>query len=144
MGRIMAIDYGEKRIGLAVTDVLKMIANPLGTVSSADALDYLKNYFSKNEVECVLIGDPKRLNDKPSSCAAKAHAFAEKIKKTFPAVKVVRVDERYTSKMASQALIDSGAKKKTRQRKELLDTLSATIILQNYLESLDFQNNQNV
>ncbi len=144
MGRIMAIDYGKKRIGLAVTDTLKMIANPLCTVQNADIWAYLKEYFSSHDVECVLVGDPKRMNDKPSSCAGKAHAFAKKLGATFPSLKIVRVDERYTSKMASQALIASGAKKKTRQRKELLDTLSATIILQNYLETLDFQNSQNL
>jgi putative holliday junction resolvase len=138
MGRILAIDYGEKRCGIAVTDSLKMIANALQTVESKELMIFLKNYFQKEAVETVVIGEPKRMSNEPSSIAPKIEKFISDFKKLFPEIKVERVDERFTSKMAFQTMIDAGLKKKDRQNKALVDTISATIILQSYLESKSF------
>ncbi len=131
----MAVDYGAKRVGLAVTDPLQMIANPLTTVATKDIWDFLKDYLSNNEVSCLVVGDAKRSDGSPTHSTAIINAFVRKFEKVHPAVKVVLFDERYTSKMAQRAMIDAGAKKKTRQRKELIDTISAAIILQSFLES---------
>lgn len=138
MGRILAIDYGEKRCGIAVTDSLKMIANALQTVDTKDLLTFLKNYFQKEAVEIVVFGEPKRMSNAPSSIAPKIEKFISDFKILYPEIKVERIDERFTSKMAFQTMIDSGLKKKDRQNKALLDTISATIILQSYLESKSF------
>jgi putative Holliday junction resolvase len=128
MGRIMAIDYGQKRVGLAVTDELQLIANSLTTVRSADIIAFLKDYLSKEKVDCIVVGEPKQMNNTPSE------SFVRLLKKTFPTVPVERMDERFTSKMAFQAMIDGGLKKKDRQNKELVDSISATLILQSYME----------
>ena len=133
MPRILAIDYGEKRTGIAVTDEMQIIASGLTTIPTATALDFLKTYFSKERVEKVLIGDPKQMNGDPSQSAAIINAFTEKFTQQFPDMSVVRVDERFTSKMAFQTMIDSGLKKKQRQNKALIDEISATILLQDYL-----------
>lgn len=138
MGRILAIDYGEKRCGIAVTDSLKMIANALQTVDTKELLTFLKNYFQKEAVEIVVVGEPKRMSNEPSSITPKIEKFISDFKKLYPEIKVERVDERFTSKMAFQTMIDSGLKKKDRQNKALVDTISATIILQSYLESKSF------
>jgi putative Holliday junction resolvase len=138
MGRILAIDYGEKRCGIAVTDSLKMIANALQTVDTKELLNFLKNYFQKESVEIVVVGEPKRMSNEPSSIAPKIEKFISDFKKLYPEIKVERIDERFTSKMAFQTMIDSGLKKKDRQNKALVDTISATIILQSYLESKTF------
>jgi putative Holliday junction resolvase len=134
MARIMAIDYGSKRVGIAVTDPLQMISTGLTTVHSKDLIDFLKTYLTKEEVECIVVGEPKRMNNEPSDSARFIEPFVLHLKRTFPKVKVERMDERFTSKMAFQAMIDSGLKKKDRQNKELVDEISATIILQSYME----------
>lgn len=140
MSRIMAIDYGSKRVGIAVTDNLQLIATGLTTVHSKDILEYLKRYFSKEEVDCVVVGEPKRMDNSASESEHLIQQFIRNMNNAFPGLKVERMDERFTSKMAFQTMIDSGLKKKARQNKELVDEISATIILQSYLE---FINNKN-
>lgn len=129
----MAIDYGSKRVGIAVTDTLQIIATGLTTVHSKDLIDFLRNYFLKEEVECIVVGEPKRLNNEPSDSARFIEPFVLHLKRTFPDIQVERMDERFTSKMAFQTMIDSGLKKKDRQNKDLVDEISATIILQSYM-----------
>lgn len=133
MPRILAIDYGLKRTGIAVTDEMQLIASGLTTIASETTLDFLKDYFAKEKVERVLIGDPKQMNGQPSQSAPLIEAFIEKFKTQFPDMQLDRVDERFTSKMAFQTMIDSGLKKKQRQDKALIDEISATILLQDYL-----------
>jgi len=134
MGRILAIDYGQKRVGLAVTDELQMIAHNLDMVHSKDVLDYLARYIKNNNVEIFVVGEPKQMNNTPSESAVLVEAFIKQLAKKFPDIKIARVDERFTSKMAFQTMIDAGLKKKDRQNKGLVDSISATIILQTYLE----------
>jgi len=134
MGRILAIDYGRKRVGLAVTDPLQMIANKLTTVSSHTIFDFLTDYFAKEIVDCVVVGYPKTLRDEPSESLRYINPFLKQFEKKYPDVKLELVDERFTSKMAFQTMIDAGLGKKQRQNKELVDAVSATIILQFYLE----------
>lgn len=131
--RILAIDYGMKRTGIAVTDDMQIIASGLTTVDSPKAIDFLKSYFIKERVEMVLIGEPKQMNGMPSESAPLIEAFVEKFRAQFPDMQLERVDERFTSKMAFQTMIDSGLKKKQRQDKALIDEISATIMLQDYL-----------
>ncbi len=131
--RILAIDYGLKRTGIAVTDEMQFIASGLTTVESPKALDFLKDYFAKEKVERVIIGDPKQMNGQPSESAPLVEAFIEKFNAQFPDMQLERVDERFTSKMAFRTMIDSGLKKKQRQDKALIDEISATILLQDYL-----------
>jgi putative Holliday junction resolvase len=133
MPRILSIDYGTKRCGIAVTDPLKMIATGLTTVHSKDIIDWLKKYMEKEAVETIVVGEPKDLRGNPTDATQHANAFVALLKRTFPALPVVRVDERFTSKMASKAIFDSGLKKKDRQNKELIDEVSATILLQHYM-----------
>ena len=133
MPRILAIDYGQKRTGIAITDELQIIASGLTTVPSETAIAFLADYFSKENVIKVLIGEPKQMNNEPSESAPIIEAFVTKFKLAFPDMKVVRVDERFTSKMAFQTMIDSGLKKKQRQNKALIDEISATIMLRDYL-----------
>ena len=135
MGRIMAIDYGKKRVGLAVTDELKMIANALTTVHSRDVFEFITEYTKEESVECIVIGEPKRFNNQASESEKYITPFVNRLKKNFKDIRIERFDERFTSKMASQTLVDAGYKKKDRQRKELVDSISATIILQSYLEA---------
>ncbi len=134
MGRILAIDFGKKRIGLAVTDPLKIIATGLTTVSNKEVLDFLKKYVENENVECIIVGDPKKLNNTPSSIAFEANKFVQKLKELFPTMKIEREDERFTSIMAHQTMLMGGLKKSDRQNKETVDMISATIILQGYLE----------
>jgi putative holliday junction resolvase len=134
MGRIIAIDWGQKRVGLAVTDELKIIATSLTTVPTGQVTDFLKDYLSKNVVECFVVGEPRQMDNSPSESAKFVESFIRKLNMDFPEIPVARMDERFTSKMASQAILDSGAKKKVRRDKSLVDTVSATIILQSYLE----------
>jgi putative Holliday junction resolvase len=134
MGRIMAIDYGTKRVGIAVTDPLQMIATGLKTIHAKDVILFMKDYFGKETVDCVVVGEPKQMNNAPSESAVHVEGFIRLLKKTFPGMKLERVDERFTSKMAFQTMIDSGLKKKDRQNKALVDEISATIILQSYME----------
>jgi len=131
--RILAIDYGIKRTGIAVTDEMQMIAFGLTTVASETAIAFLKDYFSKEKVERVIVGEPKQMNGTPSQSAEIINAFVAKFQVAFPEMPVNRVDERFTSKMAFQTMIDSGLNKKQRQNKALVDEIAATIILQDYL-----------
>ena len=136
--RILAIDYGQKRTGIAVTDEMQIIASGLTTIPSETVLNFLKDYFAKERVEKVLIGEPKQMNNEPSQSAPLIEAFVEKFKIEFPNIPLERVDERFTSKMAFQTMIDSGLKKKQRQNKALIDEISATIMLQDYLSRKGF------
>ena len=129
----MAIDYGNKRVGIAVTDPLKLIATPLDTVHAKDILDFLKAYTQKEPVETFVVGMPKNLENKPTDVTSAMVGFIRKLKKELPLIPVHTVDERFTSKMAFQAMIDGGLKKKDRRNKETVDKVSATIILQSYL-----------
>lgn len=133
MARILALDFGHKRTGIAVTDELQIIASGLTTVSTSDLLKFLEDYFSKENVELVLVGEPKQMDNTASQSEVSIQEFLKKFTEKFPAKKVERVDERFTSKMAFQSMIDSGLKKKQRQNKALVDEISATIILQSYL-----------
>lgn len=132
--RILAIDYGTKRVGVAVTDPGQLIATGLGTVHSKDILVYIENYLEKEAVECIVVGEPKRLNNETTQATVHVEGFIKQLRKKIPGIKIERMDERFTSKMAFQAMIDSGLKKKDRQNKELVDEISAVIILQSYLE----------
>lgn len=133
MPRILAIDYGFKRTGIAVTDELQIIASGLTTVPSDTAVAFLRDYFSKEKVAKVLIGEPKQMNGQPSESTPVIEKFVTDFKVAFPEMEIERVDERFTSKMAFQTMIDSGLKKKQRQNKALVDEIAATILLQEYL-----------
>ncbi|HBF88866.1 MAG TPA: Holliday junction resolvase RuvX [Bacteroidales bacterium] len=133
MGRILAVDYGNKRIGLAVTDPLKIIATGLTTVHSKDIWDFLSSYFMREKVDAVVVGFPKHLDNTATDATPHVVGFVNKLKKLYPSLEVHTLDERYTSKMAVQSMVESGMKKKNRQNKELIDEISATIILQNYM-----------
>src|SRR5690554_5981007 len=133
MSRILAIDYGKKRTGIAVTDPMRIIASGLKTVATPQLFVFLKEYFTQEKVEIVLVGEPKQMDGTPSESAEMITSFVDEFSKQFPFIKIERVDERFTSKMASRTLIDSGIKKKKRQDKALLDEVSATIMLQDYL-----------
>ncbi len=135
MGRILAIDYGLKRTGIAVTDELQIIASGLTTVDSEALLPFLKAYIATENVELFVIGKPKQMDNSDSESEVLIVAFLEKLAKEIPEIPVQRVDERFTSKMAFQTMIDSGLKKKQRRNKALVDEISATIILQSYLYS---------
>ena len=134
MARILAIDYGTKRVGVAVTDELQIIASGLTTVHSSEIVSFLKEYCQKEEVECIVVGEPKKLNNEATHSTEAIENFVAHLKKVFPTVKIDRIDERFTSVLASKAIIASGVKKKKRKEKGLLDEVSATIILQDYLE----------
>jgi putative Holliday junction resolvase len=133
MGRIMAIDYGRKRVGIAVTDELQLIANGLTTIASHEIFSFLKTYLRHEIVDTFIVGEPRQMNNLPSESLKFIIPFVNRLKKEFPDQTVEMVDERFTSKMAFQTMIDAGLKKKDRQNKELVDTISATIILQSYL-----------
>jgi len=133
MAQILAIDYGKVRTGLAVTDDMQIIASGLTTVPTAELLDFIKKYTKKENVELFLVGEPKQMNNQASESEVLIAPFISKLRTFFPDIPVKRVDERFTSKMAVQTMIDSGLKKKQRQNKALVDEISATIILQSYL-----------
>jgi putative holliday junction resolvase len=133
MPRILAIDYGQKRTGIAVTDELQIIASGLTTIASETAIDFLKTYFKNENVETIIVGEPRQMNGEPSQSAEIINKFVEKFKKNFPEMELKRVDERFTSKMAFQTMIDGGLKKKQRQNKALVDEIAATILLQDFL-----------
>ena len=135
MGRILAIDYGLKRTGIAVTDELQIIASGLTTVSTKELIPFLKDYINKEQVELFVVGEPKQMNNTPSESEELIISFLTKLKKQIPSIPIERVDERFTSKMAFQTMIDSGLKKKQRKNKALVDEISATLILQSYLYS---------
>lgn len=136
MGRILAIDYGTKRTGLAVTDEMQIIASGLTTVDTKVLLDFLKDYVSKEKVEKIVVGLPKQMNNTASESEVYIQKFLIKLAKAIPEIPVDRVDERFTSKMSIQTMIDSGLKKKQRRNKALIDEISATLILQSYLSSV--------
>ncbi len=133
MPRILAIDYGIKRTGIAVTDELQIIASGLTTIPSETIIPFLKDYFSKEKVSTVLIGEPKQMNGLPSESTPVIEKFVTVFSAAFPEIKIIRVDERFTSKMAFQTMIDSGLSKKQRQNKGLIDEIAATILLQDFL-----------
>lgn len=133
MPRILAIDYGQKRTGIAVTDELQIIASGLTTIASETIFTFLVQYFSSEKVSKILVGDPKQMNGEPSESAGIINTFVGELEKRFPEIPIVRVDERFTSKMAFQSMIDSGLSKKQRQNKALIDEISATIMLRDYL-----------
>ena len=133
MPRILAIDYGIKRTGIAVTDELQIIASGLTTIPSETIIPFLKDYFSKEKVSTILIGEPKQMNGLPSESTPIIEKFVTTFSTEFPEMKVVRVDERFTSKMAFQTMIDSGLSRKQRQNKGLVDEIAATILLQDFL-----------
>ena len=135
MGRILAIDYGTKRTGLAVTDEMQIIASGLTTVNTKMVLSFLKNYIVTENVEKFVVGLPKQMDNTASESEVYIQKFLEQLAKSIPNIPVERVDERFTSKMAFQTMIDSGLKKKQRQNKALIDEISATLILQSYLAS---------
>lgn len=133
MARLLAIDYGTKRTGIAVTDEMQLIASGLTTVPTEKLISFLKNYFTEEKVELVIIGEPKQKDGTHSNVEEEIKKFIQKFSEEFSEMKIDRMDERFTSKMAFQTMIDSGLKKKQRQNKALIDEISATIILQDYL-----------
>ena len=133
MARLLAIDYGTKRCGIAVSDPVQIIAQGLTTVHSKDIFDFLAAYFAKETVETIIVGEPKKMSGEATDATVHVNAFVKKLKVKFPSMKIERIDERFTSKMAFQTMIDSGLKKKARQDKALVDEISATIILQSYM-----------
>ena len=137
MGRILAIDYGSKRVGIAVTDPLRMIANGLTTVHSKDVISFLENYFKKESVDEIVVGEPKTLQNEKSDSARFIDPFVKHLQKKFPEKKIVRYDERFTSALAHQTMLMGGLKKKDRQNKETVDMVSATILLQDYMSFLE-------
>lgn len=134
MSRVLAIDFGRKRTGLAVSDPLKLIANRLTTISSHKIWDFLSDYFMKEDVETVVVGYPRQMNNEASDAVRYINPFLKKFQQKYPEVKLELQDERFTSKMAFQTMIDGGVKKQKRQDKSMIDAISATIILQGYLE----------
>ena len=135
MSRIVAIDYGKKRTGIAVTDPLQLIANGLTTVATSELFDFVMDYVRRESVERILVGLPKQMNNQPSENMKNITPFVNRLRKALPDMPVEFVDERFTSVLAHQAMLDGGLKKKDRQNKALVDEISATIILQSYLES---------
>ena len=136
MARILSIDYGKKRTGIAVTDPFQIIATGLTTVETPKLFPFLKDYFSKEPVELIIMGEPKNWDESDTHATPLVKKAVERLKKEFPAIPIKMVDERYTSKMASQAMIEMGLKKKQRQNKALVDEIAATIMLQEYLRSI--------
>ncbi len=134
MPRILAIDYGTKRVGLAVTDPMKIIATSLATVRAHDIIVYLKNYLQTETIECFVVGKPMKLDGSDSQSAVHVEKFISLLRKNFPEIKIERIDERYTSAIATRAMLEMGLKKKDRQKKENVDQLSAVLILQSYME----------
>ncbi len=135
MARILCIDYGLKRTGLAVTDPLQLIATALTTVESPRLINYLRDYLSKEEVELILIGEPKNWDDSDTHASMPVREIIKRLQKVFPKIPVQTIDERFTSKLASRAMIDMGMKKKQRQVKGIVDQVAATIMLQDFLRS---------
>ncbi len=133
LGRVLALDYGKKRTGIAVTDALQMIASGLTTVDTHQLLGFLTTYLEEETVVCFVVGLPKQMDNTPSESEALIQPFLKRLAKTFPAIPIERQDERFTSKMAKQSMLMGGAKKKQRRNKALVDEISATLILQAYL-----------
>jgi len=139
MARLLALDYGTKRVGIAITDEFQMIASGLCTIRAHDCMDFLKDYLSKESVSDIVIGLPKDLNNKKTDATPYVKGFAKQIRKEFPDLDVHFIDERFTSKIAFQSMIDGGLKKKDRQNKALVDEVSATLILQSFMEQKKFK-----
>jgi putative Holliday junction resolvase len=136
MGRILAIDYGKKRTGLAVSDPLQIIAGGLAAIESREVIDFLQKYTAREEVELFILGEPRQMNYELSENMPRVELFRRNLQKTIPNIRIQMVDERFTSVLAHRAMLDGGLKKKQRQNKALVDELSATILLQTYLETL--------
>ena len=136
MGRIIAIDYGRKRTGLAVTDTLKIIAGGLVTLPGNEVISFLKNYILSEDVELFLLGEPRQMNYQPSENMRRVEQFRKKLQESIPQIEIKMIDERFTSVLAHRAMLEGGLKKKERRNKELVDELSAVIMLQSYLESV--------
>ena len=136
MGKILAIDFGLKRTGIAITDENKIIASGLTTVDSKELMNFLIQICTKEIIETIVLGEPKRLNNEPSHITSNVHLLKEALEKQFPLIPIVLIDERFTSKMAFQSMIDNGMSKKQRKNKGLIDEISATIILQSYMQTL--------
>ena len=134
MGRIISIDYGLKRTGLAVTDPLQIIATGLTTVESKQLIPFLKDYFAREEVELIIIGEPKNWDDTDTHATPLVERFIKELQKNFPAIPIKKVDERFTSKMAKDAMLEMGLKKMQRRNKRLVDEIAATIMLQEYMQ----------
>lgn len=147
MGRVIAIDYGQKRVGFAVTDELRICAHALETVPVAQAYDFLKDYLQKEAVDVIVIGEPRKLNNTPSESTRYIEPFVNRLRKALPDIApsttIARMDERFTSRIAFQTMIDIGLKKKDRRDKSLVDKMSAAIILQSYLEQEEINQNRN-
>lgn len=142
MGRLFAIDYGRKRVGIAVTDELQIIANALTTVRTADIFDFISQYLSDNVVDAFIIGYPLNMNGQPSESTKDIEPFVNKLRKTHPSIPIYRVDERFTSVIAKDVILQTGIKKVKRQDKSLVDKISATIILQSFMENPNFYINK--
>jgi len=139
VGRFLALDIGRKRTGVAITDPLRIIASPLETIPTHKLLDYLSELFQKENIDMLIVGYPRQMNNTPSEAVTYINPLIKSIKKKFPTLPVELVDERFTSKMAMQAMIDGGMKKKDRQDKSNVDKISAALILQNYMEGLKYK-----
>jgi putative holliday junction resolvase len=135
MGRILAIDYGQKRVGIAVTDEMQIIATPLTTIAAHETIRFLKEYLLKNKVDTFVVGEPRQMNNSASESARFIDPFVKQLRKEFADIPIERMDERFTSVMATQAIRNSGLKKKDRQDKSLVDAVSAAIILQSFMEA---------
>ena len=135
MGRILAIDFGRKRTGIAVTDCLKIVANGLDTVPTHKVVEFLKQYTAKEPVELIVVGEPKKLDNTPSESQNYLHPFLKKLREAFSDMPIEMFDERFTSTIAHQSMLSGGARKSTRQNKDIVDTIAATIILNDYLQS---------
>ena len=135
MSRLLSIDYGKKRTGLAVSDPLQIIANGLTTVKTSELFDFLEEYLSKEDVSCIIVGLPIQMSGEPSENMKRVEPFVNRLRKLYPDIPVEYFDERFSSKMAQQAMLRGGLKKSARRNKELVDEISATIILQGYMES---------
>ncbi|MDR0754600.1 MAG: Holliday junction resolvase RuvX [Prevotellaceae bacterium] len=142
MARILAIDYGQKRVGLAVTDNLQIIATALDTIHSKDVIKYISDYIKCETVELFVVGFPKDLHNKPTDATKYVEAFIKHLGKAFPNISVVKIDERFTSKIAFRTMIDGGLKKSDRRDKSMIDKISAVIILQSYLEQRQNEKNR--
>lgn len=138
MGRIIAIDYGQKRVGVAVTDELKLIATGLTVLNPNELISFLKTYILQNNVEAIVVGEPRQMNNTASESSRFIDPFLKNLKKTFPDIPIHRMDERFTSRLAQSAILMSGIGRKDRQNKELTDKVSATIILQSFMEQEEF------
>lgn len=135
MARLLSIDYGKKRTGIAVSDPLQIIANGLTTVETPRLFEFLEEYLKKEEVSCIVVGLPRQMNNEPSENMKRIEPFVNRLRKLYPHIEVEYFDERFSSRMAMQTMIDGGVRKKDRQNKALVDEISATIILQGYMES---------